>query len=361
MKKYIFWGIGIILVVIALVFIVGSKNNNGQDYKLVEVKKGTIAEKALAVGTIEPDKEIKVKSTISGIINEVYFKIGDSIEKDKPLFKISPNPTPLEYVETRRNMEIAEVTMKQLLKEKERKLSLFKDRLISRSEMDAIEARYNEVNLKYKIAREKYQLLEKGRIKLFHNKNINSIIKSPITGVILSQNVYTGDPVVPLTNFQPGTELCAMADMGKILFKGTVDEIDVGKLEAGMVADIQVGALPDSKIKGKLLRISPKAKKEGNATLFDIEVSILDTAGATLRAGYSATAHVKVQERQNVLIIPERLVTFEKEKAFVEIIQGDIISKVEIKTGLSDSLNIEIKNGLKQGQKIVERPPREIQ
>lgn len=359
MKKVIIIGFAVILVGAAVIFLAGGENGNGRQFELVPVKRDTIAEKALAVGTIEPDKEIKVKSTISGIISEVFFKIGDTVEKDQPLFKISPNPTPLEYVETRRNMEIAEVTMKQLLKEKERKLSLYKDNLISRSEMEEIEARFNEVNLKYKIAGEKYQLLEKGRIKV-SERSINSIVKSPITGVILSQNVYAGDPVVPLTNFQPGTELCAMADMENILFKGTVDEIDVGKLEAGMPVDIQVGALPDAVVTGKLLRISPKAKKDGNATLFDIEVAIMDTAGKNLRAGYSATAYVKIRERKNALIIPERLVVFEKDKRYVEVQQGETIAKLEIKTGLSDSLNIEVTEGLKEGQQVVERPPREI-
>lgn len=359
MKKVFIYIFGILLVGIAVVFLFGGKNGNEQEFTLVAVERGTIAEKALAVGTIEPDKEIKVKSAISGIISEMNFKVGDFVEKGQPLYKISPNPTPVEYVETRRNMEIADVTRQQLLKEKERMLELFKDRLISRSDMDEIDARYNEVDLKYRISKEKYQLLEEGRIKV-SDRNINSVIKSPISGVILSQNLNEGDPVVPLTNFQPGTELCAMADLGEILFKGTVDEIDVGKLEAGMETDIQVGALPGTKIKGKLLRISPKAKKDGNATLFDIEIAILDSSGKTLRAGYSATAYVKIQERKDTLLLPERLVIFEEDKRFVEVKEGNTVKKVEIKTGLSDSLNIEVTEGLKEGQQVVERPSREI-
>ena len=102
------------------------------------------------------------------------------------------------------------------------------------------------------------------------NRDIDSLIKSPIAGIVLSQSVFQGDPVVPLTNFQPGTELCSLADMASLLFKGTVDEIDVGKIADGMAAEIQIGALPDAKIPGHVDRIFPKAKKEGNATLFDI-------------------------------------------------------------------------------------------
>ena len=359
MKKVFFYGLGILLVVIALLFIFSSKNGSGPNYKLVEAKKGSIAEKALAVGTIEPDKEIKVKSAISGIVSEVFFKIGDTVETEAPLFKISPNPTPLAYAEARRNMEIAEVTMTQVLKEKQRMIQLYDERMISSSQMEAVDARYNEASLRYKIAGEKFKLLEKGRISFF-DRNIDSIIKSPITGVVLTRDVNVGDPVVPLTDFQPGTELCAMADMGQMLFKGTVDEIDVGKLIPGMIAEVHIGALPESKIEGKLVRISPKARKDGNATLFDIEVEVVKTTGKMLRAGYSATCYVKIREKKDVLIIPERLVTFEEDKRYVEIKEGETIRKVEIKTGLSDSLNIEVVEGLKEGQQIVERPPREI-
>jgi HlyD family secretion protein len=359
MKKVFFYGLGILVVVIALFFIFSSKNGSGPAYKLVEAKKGSIEERALAVGTIEPDKEIKVKSAISGIVSEVFFKIGDVVETGAPLFKISPNPTPLAYAEARRNMEIAEVTMKQVLKEKQRMIQLYDERMISSSQMEAVDARYNEASLRYKIAGEKFKLLEKGRISFF-DKNIDSIIKSPITGVVLTRDVNVGDPVVPLTEFQPGTELCAMADMGKMLFKGTVDEIDVGKMIPGMIAEIHIGALPESQIEGKLERISPKARKDGNATLFDIEVEVVKTTGKMLRAGYSATCYVDIREKKDVLIIPERLVTFEEGKRYVEVKEGETIRKVEIKTGLSDSLNIEVVEGLKEGQQIVERPPREI-
>ncbi|MCP4220558.1 MAG: efflux RND transporter periplasmic adaptor subunit [bacterium] len=359
MKKVFMYGLGIILVMAAGIFLLKGKNGTTDELKLVKVRRGMIAEKALAVGTIEPDKEIKVKSAISGIISEVYFKVGDKLEKGSPLFKVAPNPTPLEYVEAKRNMELAEVAMKQLTRERKRKISLHKELLIPRSEMEEVESRFSEFGLKYRIARERFQLLENGRIR-GSGKSINSLVKSPISGVVLSGNAYVGDPVVPLTTFQPGTELYAMADMGVMLFKGTVDEIDVGKLESGMQVDIQVGALPGTVVTGKLLRISPKAKKDGNATLFDIEVSIEETGNKVMRAGYSATAYVKIRERKDVLVIPERLVIFKDGKTYVEIKKGEAVDKIEIKTGLSDSLNIEVLEGLKDDQEIVERPPREI-
>lgn len=360
MKKKIIIPI-IILLTIAVIFVLvsgGKKKDN--ELKYVPVKRGDIAEKALAVGTLEPEQEIKVKSTISGIVSKVLFKVGDTIVKDSPLFKILPNPTPLEYVEARRNMEVAEVTLSKIRSDMDRNTQLFQSNLISESQMESIEAQHNEAQLRHRVARERFELLEKGRIQIA-DRNIDSIIKAPISGIMLSLSAHEGDPVVPLTNFQPGTELCSMADMEKILFKGTVDEIDVGKLVPGMEAEIQIGALAEKKINGTLLRIFPKARKEGNATLFDVEILIEETSEIILRAGYSATAYVKIQEHKEVLVIPERLVISEEDKRYVEVKQNETIKKVEVKTGLSDGLNIEILEGLKEGDSIVERPPREIE
>jgi HlyD family secretion protein len=256
-------------------------------------------------------------------------------------------------------MELAEVTMQKLKSDWTRQLELYKANLISRSEMDSTEGFYKEAELRYRTSSERLELLEKGRIRM-SNRDIDSLIKSPISGIVLSQSVFQGDPVVPLTNFQPGTELCSLADMASLLFKGTVDEIDVGKIADGLAAEIQIGALPDSKILGRVDRIFPKAKKEGNATLFDIWIFIEDPAGVTLRAGFSATASIQIRERKQVILLPERLVLFEDGKKFVEIPEGEATKKVEIRTGLSDGLNIEILDGLKEGDKVVERPPREI-
>ncbi len=358
-KKIIIPIIFVLILAVVIVVLSGGKKEN-EELKYVPVERGDISEKALAVGTLEPEQEIKVKSTISGIVSEVLFKVGDAVAKDSPLFEISPNPTPLEYVETRRNMEVAEVTLARLQRERNRNSELFQSSLISQSQMDSIEAQYNEALLRHRVAKEKFELLEKGRIQM-SNRNIDSIIKAPISGIMLSLNSHEGDPVVPLTNFQPGTELCSMADMRDILFKGTVDEIDVGKLVPGMEAEIQIGALAEKKIRGTLQRIFPKARKEGNATLFDVEILLGEAPGIILRAGYSATAYVKIQEHKDVLIVPERLILSEGERRYVEVKQDEIISEADVKTGLSDGLNIEILEGLKEGDLIVERPPREIE
>jgi len=360
MKKWIVRAAAAVFILTFFYFLLACGKKK-EILKLVPVTRGDIQERALAVGTIEPERETKVKSTIPGIVSDVYFKVGDAVKAGAPLFKIIPNPTPLDYVEARRSMELAEVTMKKLRADWERQIEMFKGKLISKAEMDAVESTYKEANLRFKTTQERLELLEKGRIRMA-NVDYDSVIKAPANGIILSQNVFQGDPVVPLTNYQPGTELCSLADMGSLRFKGTVDEIDVGKIITGMDAEIQIGALPETKIAGQVARIYPKAKKDGNATLFDIEISIRPAVGTTLRAGFSATASIRIRDRRQVLVLPERLVVFENGKRYVEVNEGPDgpVRKAEIQTGLSDGLNVEILSGIKEGDRIVERPPREI-
>jgi len=150
--------------------------------------------------------------------------------------------------------------------------------------------------------------------------------------------------------------------MNSLIFKGTVDEIDVGKLEEGMTAELKIGAIPDEKILGTLTKISPKAKQQENATLFDVEIEITQRGKKMIRAGYSANAELVINKAENTLFIPERLVEFNEEKAYVEVIDdnGEIIKR-EVEIGLSDGINVEIKEGLAEGEEIVERPPKEIE
>jgi len=180
---------------------------------------------------------------------------------------------------------------------------------------------------------------------------------------VLELLVNEGDPVVPLTSYQAGTALTTLADMSQLVFKGTVDEIDVGKLKEGMPARIKIGAMPDAAVEGTVYKIAPKSKTAEGATLFDVEVALKPGSSVTLRAGYSANADIVVREKQNVLLIPERLVTFAEGKATIEVPppgEGEPVKK-DIKVGLSDGINIEVAEGLQAKDQVVERPPKKIE
>ena len=153
-----------------------------------------------------------------------------------------------------------------------------------------------------------------------------------------------------------------MANMDRLIFKGTVDEIDVGKLKEGMQAELKVGAMPKEKIVGRLSRISLKAEKKENATVFPIEILVPKSSNSVLRAGYSVNANVIIQKKDSVLTIPERVVTFRNDSALVKVALGAEKSEERlIKTGLSDAISIEVLSGLKEGDEVIEKPLKKIE
>ncbi len=354
----------IIIVIIAAVILLKAKNSaEGKDngIKMIKVQRGDIVENALAIGRIEPKKEIAVKSKISGIVKTVFVEVGDVVKIGEPLLEIKPDPTPLEFAEAKRNVEMAGVNLEKAENEFQRMTKLLNDNLVSRQEFDVAENEHKQLQLRVKIAQERLALIEEGKTKIA-DLQVDTVIKSQVEGMILERRVNEGDPVVPLTSYQAGTELLILADMDTLIFKGTVDEIDVGKLEVEMTAELKIGAIPDEKIIGKLLKISPKARQQENATLFDVEIEIIQKGKKMIRAGYSANAELVINKAENSLFIPERLVEFNEDKTFVEVKDenGEIIKR-EVEIGLSDGINVEIKQGLAEGEEVVERPPKEIE
>ncbi len=330
------------------------------DFKQVEVIQGSIVEKAVAVGQIQPRQKFSVKSKISGIVKRALVEVGDTVRAGDPLFEIAPDPTPLEVTEVDRQVESAEASFRRAEGDYQRSLQLARSGVLPKSDVEAKKESYDLAHVALTKAEQNRDLTRKGRLTV---SGTESVIRAPAAGTILTRTVNPGDPIVPLTSYQPGTEMATIADMRDLIFKGTVDEIDVGKLSVGMPTRIKVGALPADVVTGRVSRIAPQAQQKEGATLFDVEVE-LEPTKITLRAGYSANADVIIREKKDVLVIPERLVTFADggKKASVELPGSDPKSpkKVDIKTGISDGLNVEVLSGLTKGQKIVERPPKEI-
>ena len=338
----------------------GKKNANG--LKEVDVTTGSIVEKAVAVGQIQPRQKFSVKSKISGIVRRSMIQVGDTVKAGDPLFEIAPDPTPLEVTEVDRRVESAAASFRKAEGDYQRAQELSRQGVMPKSDTEARREQYELARVAMMKAEQDRDLTRKGRLTV---SGTESIIRAPAAGTILTRAVYPGDPIVPLTSYQPGTEMATVADMSDLIFKGTVDEIDVGKLSVRMPTRIKVGALPTDVVTGRVSRIAPQAQQKEGATLFDVEIELDPGQKIVLRAGYSANADVIIREKKDVLTIPERLVTFEDggKKATVEIPGATPKAepkKVEIKTGISDGLNVEVLSGLKKGDKVVERPPKEI-
>ena len=361
----------ILVILVLLAAAVGAAyawlSSRGKDdggLKMVPVERGSITEKAVAVGQIDPRLKFEVKSKISGIVQRTAGEVGDRVEPGTPMFEIVPDPTPTELVEAERRVAAAQAAFKRAEAGWQRATELARQGITPKEEEDLKREAFELAQVELETARDNLELVRKGRLT-GRGREMESIIRAPAAGIVLERLVDPGDPVVPLTSFQPGTSLATVADMGDLIFKGTVDEIDVGKLEVGVPARLSIGALPGATVNGRLAKIAPQATEEEGARLFDVEIELDPVDGVVLRAGYSATADLVIREKNDVLTIPERLVLFEEDgaKTFVEIPgEGPEAEpvKVAVEIGLSDGLNVEIVSGLAEGDEVVQRPPREI-
>jgi HlyD family secretion protein len=350
----------IVLVGAAVLFFGSSKSSKDEQLPKIKVKTGTIVDKALAVGTIEPEIEISVKSKVSGVVRHIFVDVGQFVKAGQPLLEVKPDPTPLELADAKRQSQLAQVDVDNLKKDRARQEILIKNKLISDKEYEDFLRLFDGAELRLKIANEHVALMESGKVKI-GDTEIESIVKAPIDGFVLNRAIEVGDPVTPQTSFMEGTVLMKMANMDRLLFKGLVDEIDVGKMKEGMEVEIKVGALPTDTVKGVLRKIWLKAQKKDNATMFPIEILIPGAKNSVLRAGYSANANIIIQKKNNVLTIPERVITFRNDSALVKIPAGQNKDQEKlIKTGLSDAINIEVVSGLKEGEEVFEKPVKKI-
>lgn len=377
MKRATKIALGAIVIAVAVggAAMVMTNNQSDEDQTLpaVEVTRGDIVDKALAVGTIEPRVEISVKSQFSGVIKRQFAEVGEYVKAGTALLEIQPNPTPQELVDAERRIEMRELELRNLESEFKRQQQLFEKQLVSAQEFERAERTYEESRLQVQIAKEQLALLREGRVST-NKGNFETVVRAPVSGYILDRMVEVGDPVVPLTSYQEGTVLMTMANMDDLIFRGTVDEIDVGRLQEGMLAEIKVGALPNAQVTGRLAKIWLKAKKEENSTVFPVEIEIAEAVErhpddpestpqpVVLRAGYSANTEIIIEKREDVLLIPERVIEFAEDTAAVRVRLADNTTEDRvIQTGLSDAINIEIVGGLTEGEFVAEKPPKEIE
>lgn len=343
---------------------VGRNGGDEDGFTLIEAELGDITDKALAVGQIEPRERFQVKSKISGIVARCFVEVGDTVRAGDPLFEIAPDPTPQELLNVDHRLRSAEASFGKAKADFERGVELHEDGLLSKGDLDALKEAFELARVSLEQARDNRELTRQGIVSGGVTE-VERVIRATANGTVLSRTVDVGDPVVPLTSYQPGTELASIADMSDLIFKGTVDEIDVGKISVGMLTRIKVGALPDEIVTGRLSRIAPQAQRSEGATLFDVEAELDPGQQVTLRAGYSANADIVIREKRGIVLIPERLVIFSDDgsETFVELPgaePGSEPQKVAVELGLSDGLNVEVVSGVSAGDQIVQRPPKKI-
>lgn len=311
-----------------------------------------IVKKTVATGTIVPRKEIEIKPQVSGIIEKIYVEPGMSIKKGDLIAKVKiiPNMVSLNEAEARVNK--ARINLEDAKEIYERQRKVYEEGVIPLADFQRYKVTYENAMAELEAAENNLQLIREGVNKRMGTAT-NTLIRSTIDGMVLNVPVEEGNSVIEANNFNAGTTIAYVADMGEMIFKGKVDETEVGKLHEGMSIILTIGAIENEKFEATLEYISPKGVAENGAIQFEIKAKIHLKKGFFIRSGYSANADIVLDERKGVLSIPEKLLQFDGDSAYVEVeTQPQIFSKRYIKTGLSDGINIQIVDGLTEKDRV---------
>lgn len=312
----------------------------------------TIVKKTVATGSVTPRREVNMKSQVSGIIEKLYIVAGQEIKQGDVIAKIKIIPNMLNLANAENRVTAAQVNYDNSKIEYDRNKVLFDQNVISKSDFQTIDLRIKSNQTELDAALNQLQIIKEG-VSKSEGSVSNTMVKSTITGMVLDVPVKEGGQVIESNTFNEGTTISSVANMGEMIFEGKLDESEVGKVQQGMDIVLTIGAIDKESFKAKLEYIAPKGITENGAIQFLIRASISKDNSAFLRAGYSANADIILAKKDKVMVIPESVLQFEKEKPYVEVETSDQnFEKRFIKTGLSDGINIEVLEGLKMSDKI---------
>ncbi len=315
-----------------------------------EVKKTTII-----TGKIEPRNEVNIKPQIGGIITELLKEPGDYVQAGEVIAKVKVIPDMGQLSSAEARVRLANLNLKQAQIDHEREKNLYDQQLVSADDYDKVKQKLYQAKEEVVASQDALQVVRDGVSK--SNASASStLIRSTISGVILDIPVKVGNSVINSNTFNDGTTIASVANMTDLIFRGNIDETEVGRLYNGIPMKITIGALQDLHLEASLEYISPKATDNNGANQFEIKAAVKLSKDEKLRSGYSANAEIILAKTEKALTIPESAIEFSGDSTFVYVIKGTGSKKEyerrQVTTGLSDGVNIEIKKGLTKDDKV---------
>ena len=355
MKKIIIAGLVAIVFIGTFVFLWIKAQPQPKVYDEFTPTVADLRKTTVLTGKIEPRNEVNIKPQISGIITELMKEAGQTVQAGEVIAKVKVIPDMGQLSSAQSRLRLAEINLKQARTDYEREKVLFDKGLVSADEYDKIHQAYNQAREERSAAQDNLEVVRDGVSS--SNANASStLVRSTVTGVILDVPVKVGNSVILSNTFNDGTTIATVANMNDLIFRGNVDETEVGQVNVGMPMTITVGALQDLKFNARLEYISPKAVEANGANQFEIKAAVQVPEKTGVRSGYSANAQIVLAEALHVLTVPESAIHFEGNNTYVYLVQGKGKNKTyqrrDVKVGLSDGVNIQIKSGLTTNDRV---------
>lgn len=362
MKKVIkYIVIALVLVVLVGTFVFLYRNSKPAEirYQELAVQKRDIALTTVLTGKIVPRNEVNIKPQINGIIAEIFKEAGQMVQQGEVIARLTVIPDMNSLSAAQSRVRLSEINLKQAKTNFEREKALFEKNLISAEEYEKVEQQLSQAKEEYAASQESLEVIRDG-VSSKNATSSSTLIRSTITGLILDIPVKVGNSVIQANTLNDGTTVATVANMNDLIFEGQIDETEVGSLYEGMPMTITIGALKDYTFDANLEYISPKAVESNGANQFKVKAAVKVDSDHVIRSGYSANAQIELEKKDGVLSVPESALEFVKEDAYVYTRQEDgTFKQTKIVTGLSDGVNIEVKEGLSEGDIV--RGPRIIE
>ena len=359
MRKYLKLVIAIIVALIFIgtfVFLWRKSLPKEVVYQEFTPEKTDLKKTTIITGTIEPRNEVSVKPQISGIIAELMKEPGQAVQAGEVIarVKVIPDMGQLSGAESR--VRLADINLRQVEADFKRTKQLHEEHVVSDEELEKATQQLRQAREEKAAADDALQVVREG-VSRSNASASSTLIRSTISGVILDIPVKVGNSVINSNTFNDGTTIATVANMQDLVFRGNIDETEVGQLSVGMPMKLTIGALQDLTFDASLEYISPKAVQSNGANQFEIKAAIsVPSTGRQIRSGYSANAEIVLDEAKGVVAVPESAIEFSGDSTFVFVVRGDGKEKhydrTAVVTGLSDGVNIEVKKGLTPQDKV---------
>ncbi len=355
MKKKLKYVIGALIALIFIgtfVFLFKKSRPEKESFNEYEVAYMDISRKTLITGQIGPRNEVAVKPQINGIIAELYKEAGQEVKENEVIAKLKVIPDMNSLSAAQSRVRLAEINYAQALTNYEREKTLYDRNLVSKEEYEKTAQILNQAREEKSAAQDALEIIRDG-VSSANATSSSTLIRSTISGLILDIPVKVGNSVIQANTLNDGTTVATVADMNDLIFKGNVDETEVGTLHEGMPMTITIGALQDYTFDAVLEYISPKAVQNNGANQFEIRAAVKPQEDNKIRSGYSANAELVLESVKHVLAIPESALEFSGDSTFVYVKNATgTYDRKSVTTGISDGINIVVTSGLKEGDKV---------
>jgi len=349
MKKFfriLMWIIIAVILLGTFVYLFLNSRGHAVVYELVSPKTQTIERTTVLTGDIEPRDEIEIKPQISGIISEILVEPGDHVNNGDIIAKIKVIPEATQLSSAENRIRVAKISLEEARQTYERTKILYEKKYESREKYEADYAAYERAKQELDQANDQLRIVRDG-VSAFDTQGSNTLVRATVTGLVLEVPVKVGSSVIQSNTFNDGTTIAKVADMTDLIFKGKIDETEVDLLSEGMNVRIAVGAIQGSDYPAVIEKIAPMATDDNGTNTFEVKAALKSVETSKLRAGYSANATVILEKAPDVLAIPERIVEYANDSAFVYVLtsggaEDQTFDRVAVKTGLSNGIDVQL-------------------